>query len=128
MSAHTYDAVDSLIYLDRALPLDWLHEQLADYLGDDTGSVPVGSVEDALITAVDTIGWLVRAEAQTHRDGRRRFSNGTPFERVVRYPSTEPSDDGGETPVIVEAHVQLHPSGEPTTPPNGGVWAEEVTR
>lgn len=128
MSAPTYDAADSLIYLSRALPLGWLHEQLSDYLADDSGKIPAGSVEADLIAVVDAISWHIEEEARTHRAGRRQFSNGAPFERLVRYPSTEPDETGGEVPVIVEGHVQMHPDGKPTTPPNGGIWADEVTR
>lgn len=122
----THDPIDSLIYLDRALPLDWLDERLSEYFADVDGNIPDDSIEADLIAAIVSTREAIREEMRRHRDGRARFSTGVPFERIERYPSTEPDADGNDVPVIATAHVQLHPSGTPTEPVCGGVWADEV--
>lgn len=111
-----HDAIDSLIYLHRGLPLAWVIETIQDRFGDENGEV--NDIVDALSAAMDAI----RHEAELHHDGRREYSNGVPFERAYKFPASEPGDHGDEVPVISEAWLQMNPGNPERQPPHGGVW------
>lgn len=118
----SHDALDSLIYLLRALPLGWVAEELGERFGYEDENKDVAE----LVKVLDACSHMVEKEARRHYDGRKTYSTGVPFERVCRYPATEPGTDGGEEPVIREAHVQMYPNGTPKKAPHGGVWVERA--
>lgn len=128
MRTKTHDAVDALVYLDRALPLDWLNERLSEFFADADGDILPDSVESDFLAALVSARESIQEQARLHYDGRRCYSTGVPFERIALCPSSEPGPDGDDVPVITQYHVQLHPNGTPSTPPSGGVWADEELR
>lgn len=118
----SWDPIDSLIFLSKALPVDWVTEQLGHRFGYPDENEDVAELVGALDQAMQTI----RAEVQRHHDGRAAYSTGVPFTRMYRMPATEPGEDGTDVPVIAEYWVSMRPDGHPREPyENGGVWADE---
>ena len=117
-----YDAIDSLIYLSRGVLLDYIEEQLIMMADGGTGDASLSELADL----VASVRGEIEREMWANYDGRTLFSNGNRFERLEKYPTTEPDSYGNEVPVIGEVHVQLHPSGEPAEPiMPGGVFSAD---
>ena len=115
-----HDAIDSLIYLTRGLPLDWAIETIQDRFGREDECHETQDIVSVLESAISAI----RHEAGLHYDGRSEYSNGVQFERVYKFASSEPGDGGGEVPVIMESHLQMNPGKPLLGPPDGGVWKD----
>lgn len=116
-----YDALDSLIYLHKTQLLDAIAEHLGESFGYPDENENVATACDML----DHLKKLTLTEIEAHYDGRTAYSNGTPWERVERYASTEPAEDGTEEPVITECTVTIHPNNTPAEPLHpGGIWAK----
>lgn len=115
-----HDPIDSLIHLDRALPLDYLSEQMGEHFGYADENEYVAD----LTAVIDSIKATIRKEVLEHYDGRTEYSTGVPFYRRYRYASSEPDGQDGEIPVIAEATVMMHPDGSPREPHDGGKWID----
>lgn len=117
-----HDPIDSLIYLHKSVSLgiSALMEQIQDTYGWED--------EDEIMA--DYVAWSESSQKQIkdeflkHYDGRKTYSTGVPFQRTYQYPSTEPAETGGETPVISQATVMMHPDGSPEEPLDGGIWID----
>lgn len=119
-----HDAIDSLIYLAREArsSLEGLSEELADRFGYEDENEDV-----AFFNAwIDGIQSTLLTEANTHFDGRSRYSTGVPFMRCYEYPSHEPGDHGEAVMITAEAWIDMHPDGSPERPyDKRGVWVNK---
>lgn len=123
MSRDAYDAVDSLIYLDKSLGLDAFSEQLGERFGYEDENEDVAE----LTAWLDSMQEQIRDEVRKHFDGRRSYSTGVPFMRCYEYPSHEPREDGTEALVRAEAWIAMHPTGTPEKPyDERGVWKDDA--
>lgn len=123
MTHADYDAVDSLIHLDKALGLDALREELGERFGYEDENDDVAE----LTSWIESVERAIRAEVMKHFDGRRAYSTGVPFMRCYEYPTHEPREDGTEVLVRSEAWVAMHPSGTPEMPyDERNVWKDDA--
>lgn len=119
-----HDALDSLIYLHRTLPLDLVESRLGELFGYEDENEDVAE----LIKTLKATRHAIRREMERHHDGRTCYSTGVPFERVYLYIAAEPGEDGEDVPAIQDVYAQLQPDGTPFPLPPGAVWADEVSR
>lgn len=114
------DPIDSLIYLDRGNPIDWVAEQMGFRFGFEDENEDVKE----LTAVLDGVRDMIREAVEMHFDGRAQYSTGVPFERVYRAPGIEPDPDGGPDRIVQqEFHVSLNPDGTPEHPHNpAGTW------
>lgn len=119
-----WDPIDSLIYLGKASPLDWVSELIQERFGDETENEDVADI----LTGIDSARSMIRAEVKRHYDGRTAYSTGVPFMRMYREPGVEPRPDGVDEIVMHEMWVSMRPDGHPREPLGGGVWADESSQ